>query len=101
VVPGESAEVGVGLKQIRDPHLAQDFAAPRLPIDVAEFHTYSVDWDAEEALFSVDGQEVRRCPAPPTYPMQLMLAVFDFPGWSTGEDDHLVPELVVDRVSGG
>ena len=46
VVPGESAEVGVGLKQIRDPHLAQDFAAPRLPIDVAEFHDYAVDWDA-------------------------------------------------------
>ena len=42
VVPGESAEVGVGLKQIRDPHLAQDFAAPRLPIDVAEFHDYAV-----------------------------------------------------------
>ena len=84
VVPGESAEVGVGLKQIRDPHLAQDFAAPRLPIDVAEFHTYAVDWDADEAVFSVDGEEVRRCPNPPTYPLQIMVAVFDFPEWSTG-----------------
>ena len=62
VVPGESAEVGVGLKQIRDPDLAQDFAAPRLPIDVAEFHTYAVDWDADEPIFTVDGEEVRRCP---------------------------------------
>jgi hypothetical protein len=33
--------------------------------------------------------------------MQLMLAVFDFPDWSTGDDDLLVPQLVVDRVSGG
>src|SRR6195952_3014357 len=99
VVPGESAEGGVGLKQIRDPHLAQDFAAPRLPIDVAEFHTYAVDWDADEAVFTVDAEEVRRCAPPPPYPLQLMVAVFDFPDWSTGDDDHLVPELVVDRIS--
>ncbi len=28
-----------------------------------------------------------------------MLAVFDFPEWSVGDDDHLVPELVVDRIT--
>ena len=66
VVPGESAEVGVGLKQIRDPRLTDDFAAPRLPIDVAGFHDYAVRWDADEAVFSVDGEEVRRCAGPPT-----------------------------------
>ncbi len=98
VVPGESAEVGVGHKQIRDPNLVHDFAAPRLEIDVAEFHTYAVDWDSDESVFTVDGKEVRRCSRPPTYPMQLMLAVFDFPEWSTGDDDHLVPELVVDWI---
>jgi hypothetical protein len=87
VVPGESAEIGVGLKQIRDPHLAQDFAAPRVPVDVAEFHTYAVYWDEHEAVFSLDGGELRRCPAPPQYPLQMMLAVFDFPAWSTGEDE--------------
>ena len=53
------------------------------------------------AVFTVDGVEVRRCPRPPTYPMQLMVAVFDFPEWSTGDDDHLVPRLVVDHVAGG
>jgi hypothetical protein len=26
--------------------------------------------------------------------------VFDFPEWSNGHDDHLVPELVVDWVRG-
>ena len=97
---GASAEVGVGIKAFRDPALTQDFAAPRLPIDVADFHDYAVDWDADEAVFTVDGEEVRRCPRPPTYPMQLMVAVFDFPEWSVGGDDHLVPQLVVDRISG-
>lgn len=95
-----SAEVGVGIKAFRDPALTQDFSAPRLPIDVVEPHVYAVDWDAGEAVFSVDGTVLRHCPRPPTYPMQLMLAVFDFPDWSTGNDDHLVPRLVVDRVAG-
>ena len=97
--PG-SAEVGVGIKAFRDPALTQDFAAPRLELDVREPHVYAVDWDAEVAVFSVDGAEVRRCPRPPTYPLQLMLAVFDFPQWSTGDDEHLVPTLVVDRIAG-
>jgi hypothetical protein len=95
-----SAEVGVGIKAFRDPALTQDFAAPRVPIDVTEPHLYAVDWDAEAAVFSVDGAVLRRCPRPPAYPLQLMLGVFDFPAWSTGDDDHLVPRLVVDRIAG-
>jgi hypothetical protein len=95
-----SAEVGCGVKAFRDPALADDFAAPRLDLDVAEPHTYAVDWDRAEAVFTVDGREVRRCATPPAYPLQLMVAVFDFPEWSDGDDDHLVPALVVDRVAG-
>ncbi|MBM6400779.1 glycoside hydrolase family 16 protein [Phycicoccus sonneratiae] len=95
-----SCEVGVGIKAFRDPALTQDFDAPRLPVDPADPHTYAVDWDADEAVFTVDGQVVRRCPNPPTYPMQLMVAVFDFPRWSVGGDDDLVPELVVEHVAG-
>ncbi|WP_345529740.1 glycoside hydrolase family 16 protein [Nocardioides endophyticus] len=98
--PGPSAEVGVGIKAFRDPALRQDFAAPRLPVDVTEMHTYAVDWDDREAVFTVDGAEVRRCANPPTYPMQVMVGVFDFPAWSTGDDDHLVPSLTVDWIRG-
>jgi hypothetical protein len=96
-----SAEVGMGFKAFRDPDLAQDFEAPRLPIDVAEPHTYAVDRDAENAVFTVDGKEVRRCARPPAYPLQLMLAVFDFPEWSSGNDGGLVPSMTVERVRAG
>jgi len=99
--PGDpSAEIGVGIKAKRDPALTEDFAAPRVRIDVVEPHLYAVEWDAGEAVFSVDGAVLRRCPRPPTYPLQLMLTIYDFPNWSTGEDDHLVPRLVVDRIAG-
>jgi hypothetical protein len=98
VVPGESAAVGMGLHAFRDPTVTEDFEAVRLPIDIAQFHTYAVTWDEHEAAFEVDGAVARRCPRPPAYPMQLMLAVFDFPERSTGDDDHLTPEFVVDWI---
>jgi hypothetical protein len=96
-----SAEIGVGIKAFRDPHLRQDFAAPRLPIDISSSHTYAVDWDATEAIFTVDGRVVRRCAHPPTYPLQVMVGVFDFPQWSTGVDDQLVPSMTIDWIRGG
>ena len=95
-----SAEVGMGVKALHDPRLRPDFAAPALPIDVAEHHDYAVEWDAAEARFSVDGRVVRTAADPPTYPLQAMVAVFDFPDRSTGEDDHLVPVLEVERITG-
>ena len=95
---GRSAAVGMGLHPFRDPRITDDFAAVPLPIDVAEPHDYAVRWTPEEAVFSVDGAEIRRCPTPPDYPMQMMVAVFDFPDRSDGADDHLVPELVVDHL---
>jgi hypothetical protein len=97
VEPG-SAAVGVGLHPFRDPAVTEDFEAVRLPIDPAEFHEYAVDWTRERAVFHVDGEAIRACARPPSYPMQLMLAVFDFPDRSVGDDAGLVPELVVDHV---
>lgn len=100
VTPGRATAVGMGLHPFRDPSVAEDFKAVRLPIDVAEFHTYAVDWNAEKAAFLVDGDLVRSCPRPPSYPMQMMLAVFDFPDQATGDDADVVPSLVVDSLRG-
>ncbi|WP_206186666.1 glycoside hydrolase family 16 protein [Williamsia sp. 1135] len=95
-----SAAIGTGLHPFRDPDLIDDFEALAVPIDVTEFHTYAVDWTPDATAFYVDDELVRRCPDPPTYPMQMMFAVFDFPDRSDGNDDHLVPELVIDYVRG-
>ncbi len=102
VVPGESAAVGMGLHRFRDPAVVEDFDAPRLPIDVADFHTYAVDWTSERADFRVDGELVRSCAGPPSYPMQMLLAVFDFPPQGTGGDADAaaVPCLVIDYLRG-
>ena len=86
-----------------------------LPLDVADFHTYAVDWMADKADFLVDGVQVRTCLRPPGYPMQLMLAVFDFPevgrygrrahsrahrGLRAGIPALTLPRLAMDAPSG-
>ncbi len=95
------AEVGMGLHQFRDPALVEEFATEPLAIDVAEDHTYGVDWRPGSLAFSVDGEVVRRVDQAPDYPMQLMIGVFDFPAKAADDDgDVPVPELVVSHVHG-
>jgi hypothetical protein len=96
-VPRRSAEVGMGIKRLNDPRLTEDFESPRLPVDVGQWHEYAVRWDDQVAEFSVDGEPVRTCRNPPTYPLQVMIAVFDFPDWP---GDASVPALEVDWIGG-
>jgi Glycosyl hydrolases family 16 len=95
-----SAAVGMGHKAIRDPNLRQDFEAVRLPLDTSEFHTYAVDWTPSLTAFHVDGNLIRTCRNPPGYPMQMMLAVFDFPDDTNGSDHEAVPEFHIDYLRG-
>ena len=97
-----TADVGMGVHRFRDPALDEEFAAEPLAIDVAEFHTYGVDWRPGSLAFSVDGEVVRRLDQAPDYPMQLMIGVFDFPAKAGGGDTEPVPapELVVAHVRG-
>jgi hypothetical protein len=96
----QSAAVGAGTHPFRDPDLVEDFAAPRLPIDVREFHTYAVEWRPDGATFLVDGQPFRSVAVTPRYPLQSMVAVFDFPDRGRPGDAPHVPRLVVDEVRG-
>jgi hypothetical protein len=95
-----SAAVGMGTHPFRDPRMVEDFVTPRLELDVAEFHTYAVDWRPDGATFLVDGEEVHRVAVAPDYPVQAMLAVFDFPDRAAPGAPYVVPELVVDRIGG-
>lgn len=95
------ANVGMGIHPFRDPALTEDFAADPFPIDVSEFHTYAVDWLPDRVRFLLDGEQVRTVTQSPTYPMQLMIGVFDFPAKADPTStEPPVPELVIDHVLG-
>jgi hypothetical protein len=91
--------VGMGIHPFRDPALRDDFAAPRLPLDVTGFHVYAADWRPGRVDFFVDGDHVRTVEQAPDYPMQMMIGVFDFPlrPLPAAEADH-VPLFVIDYV---
>ena len=96
-----TANVGMGLHEIRDPVLTEDFAAEPLPIEVSDVHTYGVDWRPGSLTFTLDGTPVKRVAQSPDYPVQLMIGVFDFPDKADlSAPDVPVPELVVSHVLG-
>lgn len=97
-IDGRSAEVGIGIKKLNDPNLTDQFASPRIDIDVTEDHVYAVAWNRARAVFSVDGEEIHTAVDPPTYPMQVMLAVFDFPSGSGRPVVH-TPHFEIDWVA--
>jgi len=40
-----------------------------LPVELTTWHTYTLEWHAREALFSVDGELLLRAPNPPARPL--------------------------------
>jgi hypothetical protein len=98
------AAVGMGIKAFRDPLLTQAFSADPIALDVAELHTYGVDWRPGSLELDIDGEVVRRLDQAPDYPLQLMIGVFDFPAHesvrSGAGGDTPVPELVLSHVRG-
>jgi hypothetical protein len=91
----DRARVGMGVHPFGDPRITDDFAAESIQIDATEFHTYAADWTPEQVSFLVDGRAVRTVDQSPSYPMQLMLNIYEFePGGSYPK------EFVVDYVRG-
>jgi hypothetical protein len=96
-----SAAVGMGVHPFRDPALLDEFSTPRVAIDVAEFHVYAADWRPGRVDYLIDGERVKTVHQAPAYPMQMMIAVFDFPTNADASSrlEH-TPELAVDYVRG-
>ena len=97
--PG-SAAVGMGLHAFRDPAITEAFDAPRVEMDVSEPHVYAADWRPGRVDFLIDGRHVKTVDQAPAYPMQMMIAVFDFPAKAASAQPDHVPELAVDYVRG-
>ena len=95
-----SAAVGMGVHPFRDPAITDEFDAPRLALDVADLHAYAADWRPGRVDFLVDGERVKTVHQAPDYPMQMMVAVFDFPDKADSAPPDHVPELAVGQICG-
>jgi hypothetical protein len=97
-VAGGRADIGQGIHKFRDPALQEDFSTTTQHLDVAEPHTYGIDWQPGHVRFTIDGSVTRIAEQAPDYPMLLFLAVFDFP--EQAPDSAVVPTLRVSEVTG-
>jgi hypothetical protein len=97
---GPVAAIGQGVHPFRDPALTDDFAAAPRALDVRDFHVYAADWRPGAVSFVIDSERVRRVSQAPDYPMQLEIAVFDFPDRSSAAPGDHVPVLEVDWIRG-
>jgi len=80
------ALVGCGVHPFGDPAIVDDFEKVRVGNDVSEWHDYAVVWTPHDVTFFVDGQPTKHVEQSPTYPMQLMLNIYDFGAFTHGRD---------------
>jgi hypothetical protein len=102
-VEPDNVRVGMGVHPFGDPQLVDDFSKVRIGIDATEFHVYAAEWTPAYVHFFVDGRRLKSVAQSPTYPMQLMLGIYEFDGaqHQASAGDSLYPkEFVVDYVRG-
>jgi hypothetical protein len=78
-VTRDRARIGMGVHPFGDPAITDDFVAEEIAIDVREWHTYSADWTPEHVAWYVDDRLIRVVDQSATYPMQLILGIYEFP----------------------
>ncbi|MEV4335172.1 glycoside hydrolase family 16 protein [Streptomyces sp. NPDC049597] len=75
----DTTAVGMGLHPWSDPTIHEEWAAEHLAIDAREYHTYAVEWTPDHVAFFVDDKLVKVSNQSPSYPMQFMLSIYEFP----------------------
>jgi glycosyl hydrolase family 16 len=78
-VRSDRAKIGMGVHPWADPAITDDFIAEEVAIDVRDWHTYSADWTPDGIAWYVDDRLVRTVDQSASYPMQLMLGIYEFP----------------------
>ena len=77
-VRADNCLVGMGVHPFGDPAISDEFSAEPVAIDARQAHTYTAEWTPGRVAFYVDDRLVKTVGQAPTYPMQLMLDIFEF-----------------------
>ena len=94
----DGALVGMGVHPFGDPGISDEFEKVEVGVDVRDVHVYTAEWTPEYVAFYVDGTRRKVVRQSPSYPMQLMLGIYEFGGPHAA--DRYPKEFVVDDVRG-
>ena len=99
-VAPDRAGIGMGVHAFGDPRLVDDFSRESVPVDAREPHDYVAEWTPDGVRFLVDGEAIKTTSQSPSYPMQLMLGIYELPR-EDGERAGPYPKaFTVDAVRG-
>ena len=73
------SRVRLGVKAHHDPHLHTEMIDLMLDLDASDEHAYAAEWDARSVRFYVDDLLVHTVEQSVSYPLQLMVDLFEFP----------------------
>ena len=96
-VSRDRAFIGMGVHPFGDARMVDEFEKVTVGVDVRDFHVYLAEGTPEYVAFFVDGERRKLVRQSPSYPMQLMLGIYEFgvdPGGAYPK------EFVVDYVRG-
>ena len=82
-IRSESTTAHCGVKAHGDPRLTTEMEEVVVPLDASQPHTWSVSWDRSGVLIGCEGLVVRRSLQSLTYPMLLMVDLFEIGPRST------------------
>ncbi len=74
-----TSEVRYGIHPWGDATLTDELHRHDLPMDATRFHIYAAEWTPTHIDFYVDNIKLRTVDQSPTYPMQFMLTIYEFP----------------------
>lgn len=74
---GATTVVRSGVKAHHDRRMVTDMAEITVPLDASQPHTWTVVWDKSETIIGCEGRVVRRVRQAPTYPLFLMIDLFE------------------------
>jgi hypothetical protein len=74
-----SSTVRLGVKAHHDPRLRTDMVDLILDLDTSTEHVYAAEWNSRHVRFYVDDRHVYTVEQRLTYPLQLMVDLFEFP----------------------
>jgi Glycosyl hydrolases family 16 len=101
-VAAHEAAIGMGVHPFGDSTIIDDFTSEKVGIDARDFHTYAVEWTAQQVGFYVDDRLIKVVNQSPAYPMQFMLGVYEF---ADGPElrsaaDRYPKEFIIDSFRG-
>jgi hypothetical protein len=98
----EESTIGYGIHPFGDASVVDDFHRESFTLNAANYHVYAAGWDATRVTFYIDDVRVGTLAQSPTYPMQLMLGIYELPDRLRPEaSSHIWPKAMeVDYVRG-